>query len=58
MSDQNPHPGDTHHSQSPVGFPTPPPPPSISHCTCLYLMRATKTLTCAAASKLLEVNGK
>ena len=27
MSDQNPHPGDTHHSQSPVGCPTPPPPP-------------------------------
>ena len=25
MSDQNPHPGDTHQSQSPVGCPTPPP---------------------------------
>ena len=25
MSDQNPHLGDTHHSQSPVGCPTPPP---------------------------------
>ena len=25
MSDQNPHPGDTRHSQSPVGCPTPPP---------------------------------
>ena len=27
MSDQNPHPGDTRHSQIPVGCPTPPPPP-------------------------------
>ena len=29
MSDQNPHPGNTRHSQIPVGCPTPPPPPPL-----------------------------
>ena len=38
MSDQNPHPGDTHHSQIPVGCPSPPLPLGLDIDRCINVV--------------------